>query len=86
MANKLVGKFKDHEILHNHKEFVIRHPATCPRRGSNSDKYCTFHGYWVLDEAMHECGLDKASTLILKQINTIQKEHEQTQCGFKEAV
>jgi hypothetical protein len=84
--DKFLAKIGDHVLKYDKRQFILSHPAGCPNRGASQNNGVTFHGYWVLEEALAKCGVKIAHTACFERIQAIQKEHEQTKCGRSELV
>lgn len=52
-------------------QFMLKHPTDCKNRGSSSDKGRTYHGYWIIEGELSDCGLNAQCSLLgaLKRIS-----------------
>lgn len=62
-----------HTVYSDGRQFIILHPSACSNKGSYLDGGKTFVGYWLIYEALEECGI-VANTAEISQINAIAEE------------
>jgi hypothetical protein len=79
--DSFLGKIGDHVLMYDKRQFVLSHPVGCPERGSAYDRGRTYHGYWLIEESLADCGLS-ISAQLFERMKAVCKEHEQTKCGY----
>lgn len=77
---KKIGSIDDHFLAADSRQFLLTHPARC-KRSNIAFKGTSFHGYWLIEEELANCGLSPNST-VLEAIANVIAEHSRTKCGF----
>lgn len=71
--DKLIHETNGHKIMRDKRQFVVWHPAGCKHRGSVYDRHKTFHGWWMVEDFIADCGLELPAQ-VKTRINAISDE------------